>query len=103
MGSDQHLQLADSPALMPSWPVADHFGATLEGSTVSQDERDLALKDVACQSSSGYRNALYEAEWKRQASVPKHDADLFTQVGDANEKYRATELAALAKVQLAGG
>ncbi|MFF1632584.1 hypothetical protein [Leifsonia sp. NPDC058248] len=103
MGTFSHMPLADSPARMPSPPVADHFATNLDGSTVSQDERDLALKDVACQASSGYRDALYEAEWKRQASVPKHDADLFKQVGGANEKYRATVLAALAKVRLAGG
>lgn len=103
MGSDPHLSVADSPARMPSPQLADHFATSLEGSTVSQAERDLALKDVACQASSGYRNALYEAEWKRQASVPRHDAELFARVGNSNAEYRRTILAALAQVQLAGG
>ena len=98
-----HQPLPASPAGMPSLSVADRFATNLEGSTVSQAERDLALKDVGCQASSGYRNALYEAEWKRQTSVPKHDAELFKQVGSANEVYRATVLAALAAVQRAGG
>ncbi|NEN04724.1 hypothetical protein G3T36_02465 [Diaminobutyricibacter tongyongensis] len=101
-GTFLHQPLPASPADMPSLSVADRFATNVEGSTVSQAERDLALKDVGCQATSGYRNALYEAEWKRQASVPKKDEDLFNRVGNANEAYRETVLAALARLQLAG-
>jgi hypothetical protein len=80
--------LPESPAEMPSAAIADRLGTIL--STVRPEEEKLALTDVRCQTSSGYRQALYDAEWARQSVVPAHDAELFAQVGDAIKSSRAT-------------
>ncbi len=47
----------------------------LEARTVaSDDEIALAEHDVACQTSSGYRAALYDAQWNRLLHVTATDA-----------------------------
>lgn len=58
------------PVQMPSQSVATRFGLSdpesPSASTVTEDERALALKDVGCRTSSGFARAQYDAEWDAQ-------------------------------------
>lgn len=82
--------------LPSSLRMISELGIHLEGSTASGREKGLAATDVRCQLDSGYRKALYDAEWERQTSVPKADAEQFKSVGDAIAQNRRTVLAELA-------
>lgn len=66
-------ELPDDPHGMPTTAMRQAFA--LEARTVaSDDEIALAEHDVACQTSSGYRAALYDAQWNRLLHVTATDA-----------------------------
>ncbi|GAB2977079.1 hypothetical protein [Frigoribacterium salinisoli] len=54
-------------------PVTDRQPVPVTGAG-----RALARADVACQASSGYRSALYEAQWREESLVTAEDAALFS-------------------------
>ncbi|WP_209559480.1 hypothetical protein [Frigoribacterium sp. PvP032] len=64
--------LPDDPADMPTTRMAETFTSYDPATAVSDEERDLAETDAACRAASGYLDALYEAEWQQQLTVP-HD------------------------------
>lgn len=89
--------LPRSPAGMPSAAIADRLGTML--STVHPEEKEVALTDVQCQISSGYRHALYDAEWAHQSVVPAHDAKLFANVGNETKNSKTQIYATIANDQ----
>jgi hypothetical protein len=66
--------LPAAPSGMPSRSMRNDFGTELAASTVQDAEVAIAERDVACQDSSGYRRALYDAEWGRLLHVTRTDA-----------------------------
>ncbi|MBF4601837.1 hypothetical protein ITJ55_13560 [Frigoribacterium sp. VKM Ac-1396] len=75
--------VADDPSGMPTLDMVDRF-ETLDSSTPpSDDELEIATADARCRESSGYRDALYEAEWQRQLTVPHDDGELLAQIDTA--------------------
>ena len=72
--------VADDPSGMPTRDMVDRF-QTLDASTPpTDDELEIATADARCRESSGYRSALYVAEWQRQTTVPHDDGELLAQV-----------------------
>lgn len=72
--------LPRSPAGMPTVEMASEFGSGDPSSPISSDEIRLATADAACRESSGYLEALYQAEWRRQLTVPHDYGELLAQV-----------------------
>ncbi|BDZ51974.1 hypothetical protein GCM10025867_42150 [Frondihabitans sucicola] len=66
-----------SPAEMPSTAIRQTFSTEVSSSPVTSAETTLAVKDAACQTSSGYRAALYDAEYRLQSKVTADDAAVF--------------------------
>ncbi|WP_144766216.1 hypothetical protein [Curtobacterium sp. 9128] len=70
--------LPDAPEGMPttSMRVLGHDGSAVVvlQEEISKREVAVAERDVACQESSGYRAALYDAEWQRLLHVTASDA-----------------------------
>lgn len=66
--------VAGAPSGMPTRALRDRFGAVIAGTPVSDVEKSVATRDVDCQESSGYRGALYDAEWNRLGHVTASDA-----------------------------
>lgn len=63
----------------------------------SAEELTIAAKDAACRRSSGWQDALYEAEWNaRQDFVTKHQAELTT-LRQSIDSRRAQYQAVIAK------
>jgi len=72
--------VASDPSGMPTRDMADRF-TTLDSTTSpTDDEIAIATADARCRESSGYRDALYEAEWQRQLTVPHDDGELLAQI-----------------------
>jgi hypothetical protein len=75
--------VASDPSGMPTAEMVDRF-QTLDSSTSpTDDEIAIATADARCRASSGYRDALYEAEWQRQLTVPHDEGVLLSQVDTA--------------------
>lgn len=75
--------VASDPSGMPTLEMADRF-ETLDSSTSpTDDEIEIATADARCRESSGYRDALYEAEWQRQLTVPHDDGELLSGIDTA--------------------
>lgn len=75
--------VASDPSGMPTLEMADRF-ETLDSSTSpTADEIEIATADARCRESSGYRAALYEAEWQRQLTVPHDDGELLSGIDTA--------------------
>lgn len=72
--------LPRSPAGMPTIDMAAEFGSDDPSSPISSDEIRLATADAACRESSGYLEALYQAEWQRQLTVPHDYGEVLAQV-----------------------
>jgi hypothetical protein len=64
--------LPDDPADMPTPAMADAFTSYDPATPVGDDELELAETDAGCRETSGYLDALYDAEWQEQLTVP-HD------------------------------
>ena len=72
--------VADDPSGMPTREMVDRF-ETLDSSTSpADDEIEVATADARCRESSGYRDALYDAEWQRQLTVPHDDGEMLAQI-----------------------
>ncbi|PYY35525.1 hypothetical protein [Curtobacterium sp. MCBD17_030] len=67
--------LPADPSGLPtaSMPAVDRV-TDLDDEDVPRAEVRLAEQDVACQESTGYRQALYDAEWRRLLRVTASDA-----------------------------
>jgi len=74
MAPSRVRDLPASPSDMPSDTVRRQFGTDIGSTPVQDAEVAVAERDVACQASSGYRQALYDAEWHRLLHVTKTDA-----------------------------
>lgn len=85
--------LPESPAGMPTLAMAAEFGSDDPSTPITGDEIALATADAACRESSGYLEALYQAEWKRQLTVPHDYGELLAQVDVAQiaETKRSVE------------
>lgn len=71
--------LPDLPATpngMASRSIRTDYGTTISTTPVQDGEVAIAKRDVACQASSGYRRALYDAEWDRLRHVTASDASV---------------------------
>jgi hypothetical protein len=66
--------LPGAPSGMPSQSMRMDYGTNLLSTPVLDAEVAVAERDVACQDSSGYREALYDAEWQRLLHVTASDA-----------------------------
>lgn len=75
-----------SPDRMPTTTMFQEFRTGIPTAHPSEREASIASLDLACQDSSGYRDALYRAEWERQAVQRPADAALFRNAGDAIER-----------------
>ncbi|WP_264032448.1 hypothetical protein [Cellulosimicrobium sp. SH8] len=66
---------------MPTMSMSASFGEIYDGKTNEQtpeqeaEEIRLATFDAECRESSGYAQALYDAEWERQATVVAENED----------------------------
>ncbi|WP_182045465.1 hypothetical protein [Curtobacterium sp. ME26] len=66
--------LPEEPSGMPTGAMRQAFGTRGPALPVSDAETAFAEHDVACQESSGYRWALYDAQWSRLLHVTASDA-----------------------------
>lgn len=66
--------LPSDPNGMPSLSIRREYGTEIASTPVGAGEVVIAKRDVACQQSSGYRAALYDAEWDRLLHVTESDA-----------------------------
>ncbi|MDP4334358.1 hypothetical protein Q7F20_13340 [Curtobacterium sp. A7_M15] len=66
--------LPRAPSEMPSQSMKMDYGTNLASTPVQDAEIAVAERDVSCQHSSGYRDALYDAEWRRLSHVTATDA-----------------------------
>lgn len=66
--------LPEDPHGMPTGPMRQAFGISGLALPVTKAEIALAEHDLACQQSSGYREALYDAQWSRLLHVTATDA-----------------------------
>ena len=64
----------EDPHGMPTGAMRQAFGTSGRALPVTDAETTLAERDVSCQGSSGYRKALYDAEWSRLLHVTATDA-----------------------------
>ncbi|MGU3411085.1 hypothetical protein ACLBWP_13315 [Microbacterium sp. M1A1_1b] len=66
--------LPEAPSGMPTRSMRNDYGTDIASTPVQDGEVRIAKQDVACQDSSGYRSALYDAEWNRLLHVTATDA-----------------------------
>jgi hypothetical protein len=66
--------LPAAPSGMPSQSIRAAYGTEIRSTPVQDGEVAVAARDAACQGTSGYREALYDAEWQRLLHVTATDA-----------------------------
>lgn len=72
-----------TPSMMEAYTGVP-YGATLDGAAPEQtaqqkaEEIRIATFDAECQESTGYAQALYDAEWDRQVSVVRDNGEALT-------------------------
>ncbi|ROS58058.1 hypothetical protein EDF38_2790 [Frigoribacterium sp. PhB160] len=91
--------LAATPAGMPTPEMAAAFASSDPTTRVSDEEIALAGSDALCRESSGYLDALYDAEWRRQLTVPHDYGERLAQV-DTGAVAAAKETVARALTRL---
>ncbi|GAA4622596.1 hypothetical protein GCM10023113_04180 [Cellulomonas oligotrophica] len=80
---------------MPTDAMAATFGWVTDGMEESQtpeqqaEEIRIATFDAECQESSGYADALYEAEWSRQVSIVEDNEDALARLLEEKAAYLA--------------
>ena len=74
LAPDAPSALPEDPHGMPTGAMRQAFGISGLALPVTEAETTLAEQDVACQQSSGYREALYDAQWSRLLQVTATDA-----------------------------
>ncbi|NII52360.1 hypothetical protein [Frigoribacterium endophyticum] len=73
-------ELPPTPAGMPTDAMAGAFASSDPTTPVTEAELDVATADAACRESSGYLDALYDAEWEHQLTVPHDYGERLSQV-----------------------
>lgn len=66
--------LPTTPDRMPTQSIRMDSGTNIRSTPVQDGEVAIAVRDADCQVSSGYRSALYDAEWSRLLHVTASDA-----------------------------
>lgn len=74
LAPDAPSALPEDPHGMPTGAMRQAFGIDGLALPVSKAEVALAEQDLSCQESSGYREALYDAQWSRLLHVTATDA-----------------------------
>ncbi len=78
---------------MPTMSMAASFGEIYDGKTNEQtpaqeaEEIRLATFDAECRESSGYAQALYDAEWERQLTVVAENEDALATLLEEKAAY----------------
>ncbi len=92
--------LPDLPTRMPSDSIVSRFGIRFEVSNiapqVSQAEITLATTDFECRDKAGYEQALYDAQWSRQAILLADNADELNRVAAEISKNASAVMAVIA-------
>ena len=87
------VDLPDSPLRMPTESIRTRFGIDLSESastgTASAEEITIAVADAACQDSSGFSKAFYNAEWDASVVLYKENADALAVAREAIEQHDA--------------
>ncbi|OIH94098.1 hypothetical protein [Curtobacterium sp. MCBA15_001] len=68
------IDLPQAPSDMPSQSIQMDHGTNISSTPVQDAEVAIAQRDVACQETSGYRDALYDAAWDRLLHVTASDS-----------------------------
>lgn len=92
--------LSDSPRAFPSPALLNEFGSASgldqPDSTPNAREREVAVADLNCQITSGYRQASYDAEWDHQLPLLTENADQLTRIASEVTKHEQAVLAVIA-------
>lgn len=79
----------------PTASMAEAYGEVADGvSNVQSPEQEaeeirIATFDAECQESSGYAQALYDAEWERQAAIVRENESALTNLLEEKAAYEA--------------
>lgn len=87
MGVSDLPAAPDGEDAMPSPSLQLKFGLGDPDSVPSVDEIELATADASCRESSGYAQALYDAEWRLQRDALLENADTLTSHRAEIERY----------------
>lgn len=88
MTSQRFAELPSSPVEMPTASMRSRFGLDSgEASTASAEELRIATADAECQESSGFRAALYEAEWRASLPLVEEHADALARAREAISRH----------------
>ena len=92
--------LPDLPTRMPSDSIIRRFTIKFDISNippqVTQEEITLATTDFECRTKAGYEQALYDAQWSRQATLLAENADELNRVAAQISKHTIAVLAVIA-------
>jgi len=92
--------LPDLPTRMPSDSIIRRFNIKFQISNipaqVSQEEITLATTDFECRNKAGYEQALYDAQWSRQATLLAENADEMNRVAAEISKNTSAVMAVIA-------
>ena len=92
--------LPDLPTRMPSDSIIRRFNIKFQISNipaeVTQEEITLATTDFECRTKAGYEQALYDAQWSRQATLLAENADELNRVAAQISKHTTAVLAVIA-------
>jgi hypothetical protein len=81
-----------TPSMMEAYTGVP-YNATFDGAAPEQtaqqkaEEIRIATFDAECQESTGYAQALYDAEWDRQVSVVRENEETLTSLLDEKAAY----------------
>ncbi|WIB65800.1 hypothetical protein [Curtobacterium sp. MCBD17_040] len=99
MASTKVRDLPASPDGMPTASMRATDGVRTGAATPTAAEKKIAERDVACQQSSGYRDALYTTEWSRLQHVTTADAQTLAHGSTDNPSLRHRLVATIESVQ----
>lgn len=74
-------------AMMASFGVVEDGLAETQTPEQQAEEIRIATFDARCQETSGYADALYEAEWSRQVSIVEDNKDALASLLEEKEAY----------------
>ena len=83
--------LPNTPDEMPTSGLAQKFGlvgGNDSDSGVTAEEIQIATADAKCQESSGYKQALYDEEWRNQVETMHANADDLARIYDVLSENR---------------
>ncbi|MGB3376652.1 MAG: hypothetical protein WBA87_16120 [Microbacterium sp.] len=82
-----------SPEQMPTLKMAEKFGLGADPAksssdvVISEEEIDLATLQADCENTSGYRSALYTAQWDLEQQKLTNDAERLHGIGTDVARY----------------